>query len=629
MVCDASGVDETAALPGCLDEPRLLYNSEGKNNGVSLHKEVMSALQAIEKKIDGCLSGIGELQSRGNVAANVSMAQRTSIIGQRMQRLSRRHSRAQSGAMSFNLEGALQRFRDQNYDRDQSGEDTLGSNLRLQMPLRQPHTMLSSRCSNASEFLQSLQLDTVQSERDSFSEKRVEHSRASSASSLQEESSEMEGVVPQGDKTDEPSSPASPGSKGKMFSSFLPDGLQNENMEAFAAMQKRRRSHVNAQLWAYLNDPESSRVANLYSKVSMVITLLSVLITLQQTLEPPIVPRTVGQHLEIGFESFFLFECVSRVIASPSTWYVLSNPFNFIDFLASAPLLLRIMALYGVLALGSYDVQTQTREYTNLDYLLLCIVPVVRLLKTLRNFTKFTLLLSAFQNVFEALPVLLFSMAIISMVFSALIFVCEPRSHIETFPDAVWLSIVTMTTVGYGDVVPRSGPGRLITGCLVVIGSLYMAMPIGIIGNSFTVSWNDRKAILLLRKTRDRLVQWGYTAYDIPVLFSCFSSGAELNYDQFHSMITAMGVGYTDGMVLELFEFCDRDSSGSVDAAEFIKRIFPNMYVSVCGSRLPDDEEGDDTEGRPAGEQKDADQKDSDRPALRRLDSDGSSAVIS
>merc|ERR1712176_933063 len=76
-----------------------------------------------------------------------------------------------------------------------------------------------------------------------------------------------------------------------------------------------------------------------------------------------------------------------------------------------------------------------------------------------------------------------------------------------------------MTTVGYGDVIPISLPGSIITSALIVITVLYMAVPLGIIGNAFTQTWNDRDRILLTHRTRDRLRQWGYGARDIPVLF--------------------------------------------------------------------------------------------------------------
>merc|ERR1712190_155343 len=93
----------------------------------------------------------------------------------------------------------------------------------------------------------------------------------------------------------------------------------------------------------------------------------------------------------------------------------------------------------------------------------------------------------------------------------------------------------------------RHHPPKLFRLChhrlLIVITVLYMAVPLGIIGNAFTQTWNDRDRILLTQRTRERLRQWGYEANDIPILFHAFNEkdneaencneGGCLNIDEF------------------------------------------------------------------------------------------------
>jgi voltage-gated potassium channel len=50
----------------------------------------------------------------------------------------------------------------------------------------------------------------------------------------------------------------------------------------------------------------------------------------------------------------------------------------------------------------------------------------------------------------------------------------------------MWWSIVTLTTVGYGDVVPVTAAGRLLAGCTAVIGVGLVAMPTGILASAFS-----------------------------------------------------------------------------------------------------------------------------------------------
>jgi voltage-gated potassium channel len=59
-------------------------------------------------------------------------------------------------------------------------------------------------------------------------------------------------------------------------------------------------------------------------------------------------------------------------------------------------------------------------------------------------------------------------------------------------PDAMYWAVTTLTTVGYGDVVPVTPPGKLVAGITMVIGLLLFALPIGILANGF-VSALDRR----------------------------------------------------------------------------------------------------------------------------------------
>lgn len=172
------------------------------------------------------------------------------------------------------------------------------------------------------------------------------------------------------------------------------------------------------------------------------------------------------------------------------------------------------------------------------------------------------------------------------MVFSSLIYLVEPRDNIPTLLSAIWLTIVTMTTVGYGDVTPTSPAGYCITSVLVIGSVLYMAVPLALVGHAFTEIWGIRDEVLLMQKARDHIVQCGYTAMDIPLLFRSFNMNNEgfLALDDFRNMSQEIRLGLSEERVIDLFNMFDQDISGTISDREFVRALFPKQFPEVFSS---------------------------------------------
>jgi voltage-gated potassium channel len=92
-----------------------------------------------------------------------------------------------------------------------------------------------------------------------------------------------------------------------------------------------------------------------------------------------------------------------------------------------------------------------------------------------------------------------------SLVAAALMHVAEGKvqpDKLGTIPDALWWSIVTVGTIGYGDVVPVTALGKLIATGTIFVGLIMMALPIGIIATAFADQIHRR----------DFIVTWGMIA---------------------------------------------------------------------------------------------------------------------
>lgn len=93
----------------------------------------------------------------------------------------------------------------------------------------------------------------------------------------------------------------------------------------------------------------------------------------------------------------------------------------------------------------------------------------------------------------------------IALVAAALMHLAEAKvqpDKLGTIPDALWWSIVTIGTIGYGDVVPVTPLGKLIATGTIFVGLILMALPIGIIATAFSEQIHRR----------DFIVTWGMLA---------------------------------------------------------------------------------------------------------------------
>merc|ERR550525_795827 len=194
---------------------------------------------------------------------------------------------------------------------------------------------------------------------------------------------------------------------------------------------------------------------------------------------------------------------------------------------------------------------------------------------------------------------MIFIYCILLLGFSGMLYISETRGNIMTYGSSVWLTIVSMTTLGYGDMYPTADAGRVCIGLCVVSATVFMAIPIGIIGNAFNDVWKNRDRILLMQRARVGMKQAGYSAKDIKRLFKIFDryKNGLLNMKEFRLMLTELRLGLKQERMAELYEFFDDDNSGGIDEKEFVKGLFPESFHDLYG-----DEDSDEADSVDAGE---------------------------
>ena len=123
---------------------------------------------------------------------------------------------------------------------------------------------------------------------------------------------------------------------------------------------------------------------------------------------------------------------------------------------------------------------------------------MVRLLKLSYYSSALEDLISAIREERRAFGAALYLLGIALFLASALIYVAENRVQPEVFssiPETMWWAIITLTTVGYGDVSPVTPLGKLIGALTALMGVCTVALLTGIVGNAFANQLERRKAI--------------------------------------------------------------------------------------------------------------------------------------
>eukprot|EP00929_Paragymnodinium_shiwhaense_P078309 TRINITY_DN40576_c0_g1_i1.p1 TRINITY_DN40576_c0_g1~~TRINITY_DN40576_c0_g1_i1.p1 ORF type:complete len:762 (+),score=172.13 TRINITY_DN40576_c0_g1_i1:167-2452(+) len=353
----------------------------------------------------------------------------------------------------------------------------------------------------------------------------------------------------------------------------------NELIDFQQRMESERRGAMIDKAWQFLEEPESSIWSSRYANMMQYIIMMSVVLSVLQTAPDLGIEGLGAAAAEICLDVIFVSELFVRWLVSPHKKLFFLTPVNVVDVVVAAALPVRAAA--GFVLEGTIDTENIA------VLLLLTVFPVFRLMKMLRRFEKFNLLLNAFIIAFEALPVLLFTLTTILLFFSSVIFICEPRDHIDSMATSMWFVIVTMTTVGYGDITPTTTPGHIVIAALTVVSALYMAIPLGIVGNAFNRVWEDRDRLLLVERTRHRLIQRGYKAKDMPTFFQVYATcppDSDLDEDAEPNLDL-------QERIVQLFQLFDDDGSGTVEPEEFVHVLFPQAHYQLYALKAIEDEQ--------------------------------------
>ena len=187
----------------------------------------------------------------------------------------------------------------------------------------------------------------------------------------------------------------------------------------------------------------------------------------------------VFDALEWGCTIFFTLEYLARLACVRRPWRYAASLLGAIDLLAVLPTWLALFA---------------PELHALIDVRVLRLLRLFRILKLGAYVAEFGALGRALAASRRKILVFLSFVLMVVLVMGTLMYVVEGHANgFTSIPVAVYWAITTMTTVGFGDITPKTDLGRLLASVMMLIGWGTLAVPTGIVSAEFTAQRTHRE----------------------------------------------------------------------------------------------------------------------------------------
>ena len=252
-------------------------------------------------------------------------------------------------------------------------------------------------------------------------------------------------------------------------------------------------------LWLFCEEPDSSWAAKIFAVVSIICILTSITNFCMETLPKFDRDFCINYTLDAGRtfqlrpnynDPFFIVEtvCVTwftiefilRFISCPSKLTFCQNIMNIFDVLAIFP-------FFVILILQQIEGNCESAKKSG-SFVFIRVLRVFRIFKLSKHSQGLRILGLTIKTSLRELGMFFFFLIIAMIIFSSAAYYAdagEPETKLTSIPESFWWAIVTMTTVGYGDIVPVGIWGKLVGTLCVIAGVLTIALPVPVVVANF------------------------------------------------------------------------------------------------------------------------------------------------
>lgn len=215
-----------------------------------------------------------------------------------------------------------------------------------------------------------------------------------------------------------------------------------------------------------------------FNLVVGVVILVALLVVLPMKTIPDLSEQAVRwlNLVELGIIILFTVEFALRLLAGGRRYLF---GWGIVELLVIGPYYLDVL---GILDIDNTEV--------------LRVIRLMLLMKFVRPFVRpLHRMWQAFVDVGPEIGVF-FIVVLFGVYFAGVVFYGLENEHnpsINSMYDALWWAIVTLSTLGYGDITPVTGPGRMIASVLIIMGVLVVAIPAGLLASELVVHSQTRR----------------------------------------------------------------------------------------------------------------------------------------